>query len=143
MTIPAAPRLIHGVKHVLPDVVVKSAKGAYAETECGRRMLDFSCGIGVTNLGHSHPGVTRAVVQAAPELVHAQQNIFKHRPMMNLIHRLADLDISKSAGLNSWFFWNSGAEAVEAAVKLARHATSKASTRATLCANNCTICLSM
>jgi 4-aminobutyrate aminotransferase len=125
MTSQAAPRLIHGVKHVLPDVVVKSAKASYIETECGRHMLDFSCGIGVTNLGHSHPGVTKAVIEAAPQLVHAQQNIFKHRPMVNLIHKLADLKVSKSAGLDAWFFWNSGSEAVEAAVKLARHSTSK------------------
>ena len=92
---------------------------------CGRKLLDFSCGIGVTNLGHSHEGVTKAIVDNAPILMHAQQNIFKHRPMVNLVDKLANMKISKSADLNSWFFWNSGSEAIEAAVKLARHATKK------------------
>jgi hypothetical protein len=79
-----------------------------------------SCGIGVTNLGHCHNGVTRAVQKAAGELVHAQQNIMRHRPMVDLIDRLASLPFAQSSSLDSWFFWNSGAEAVEAAVKLAR-----------------------
>ena len=79
-----------------------------------------SCGIGVTNLGHCHAGVTRAVQKAAGELVHAQQNIMRHRPMVDLIDRLAALPFAQNSNLDSWFFWNSGAEAVEAAVKLAR-----------------------
>ncbi len=115
-----APRLNHGVKHLFPNLVASSAKGSYLQTECGRRFLDFASGIGVTNLGHSHPGVTAAVREAAGTLVHAQQNIMRHRPMINLIEKLANLDLAKSAKLDSWFFWNSGAEAVEAAVKIAR-----------------------
>lgn len=120
----ATPRLFHGVKQLLP-YVVKSSRGAIVTTECNRKFLDFTSGIGVTNLGHSHPGVTKAVIEAAPTLVHAIQNVMVHRPMMNLIGRLADLDVSKRAGFDSWFFWNSGSEAVEASVKLARQATKK------------------
>ncbi len=120
-----APRLNHGVKHMFPNLVASSAKGSYLQTECGRRFLDFSAGIGVTNLGHSHPGVTAAVQGAVGNLVHAQQNIMRHRPMINLIEKLANLDFSKSAGLDSWYFWNSGAEAVEAAVKIARQSTGR------------------
>uniref|UniRef100_A0A7S0SRI1 Acetylornithine transaminase n=1 Tax=Chromulina nebulosa TaxID=96789 RepID=A0A7S0SRI1_9STRA len=118
-------RIIHGVKHAMPDVIVKSSKGSYVYTECGRSLLDFSCGIGVTNLGHSHERVSEAVINSVTNLVHAQQNIFKHRPMVDLVNRLSNLDLSVAASLNSWFLWNSGAEAVEAAVKLARQATGK------------------
>lgn len=120
-----SPRLNHGVKHMFPNLIAKSHKGSYVTTECGRRFLDFSSGIGVTNLGHCHPGVTEAVTKAVGTLVHSQQNIMRHRPMINLIDKLASLDLSKKAGLDSWFFWNSGAEAVEAAVKIARQSTGR------------------
>jgi len=117
------PRIIHGVKHVMPDVIIASAKGSYLRTECGRELLDFSCGIGVTNLGHSHDGVSTAVQNMAPKLVHAQQNIFKHRPLVDLVNKLSDFELSKRAKFDAWFMWNSGSEGVEAAIKLARHAT--------------------
>ncbi len=120
-----APRLFHGVKSLFPDLVVKSARGSIVTTECGRNFLDFSCGIGVTNLGHSHPIVTAHVQQAVGELVHAQQNIMRHRPMLNLINQLSDIPFAKQSGLDCWFFWNSGAEAVEASVKLARQVNLK------------------
>ena len=81
------------------------------DTECGRRLIDFSCGIGVTNLGHCHAGVTDAVLAAVPNLVHAQQNIIKHRPMIDLINKLSDLPFARKSKLDHWFFWNSGAEA--------------------------------
>ena len=119
------PRLFHGVKHALPNIIIKSAKGSYLYSECGRKLLDFSTGIGVTNLGHSHDRVTEAIIKTAPTVVHAQQNIFRHRPMIDLIDQLGNLKLSKEADFDSWFFWNSGSEAIEAAVKLARHATGK------------------
>lgn len=115
----SSPHLFQGVKQLLP-YVVKSSKGVHVETECGKKFIDFTCGIGVTNLGHSHDAVNKAVIEAVPNLVHAQQNIMQHKPMTNLIHKLYELDISQRANLNSWFFWNSGSEAVEGAVKLAR-----------------------
>lgn len=80
----------------------------------------FSPGIGVTNLGHSHPHITAKISSMAENIVHAQQNIMRHRPMVDLIDKLASLEVSQRAGLDSWFFWNSGSEAVEAAIKLAR-----------------------
>lgn len=53
-------------------------------------------------------------------LVHQQQNIMRHRPMVDLIERLGALPFAEDNGLDAWFFWNSGAEAVEASLKLAR-----------------------
>lgn len=120
----STPRLFKGVKQLMPHIV-KSSKGSFVETECGKKILDFTCGIGVTNLGHCHPGVTKAAQEACGNLVHAQQNIMQHRPLLNLIDKLSNLEFSKKASLDSWFFWNSGSEAVEASIKLARQATGK------------------
>ena len=90
--------------------------------ECGKEFLDLTTGIGVTNLGHSHPRVTAAVAKAVGEggIIHQQQNIMRHRPMVDLIERLGALPFAENNGLDAWFFWNSGAEAVEASLKLAR-----------------------
>jgi 4-aminobutyrate aminotransferase len=104
-------RIVEGVKHLLPNFIVKSGQGSFIKTKCGRTFLDFACGIGVTNLGHCHPGVTIAAQRAVGEIVHAQQNIMRHENMIELSERLASLDVSKRSQLDSWFFWNSGAEA--------------------------------
>lgn len=118
------PRLFEGVKNALPFIVKRSKRHNVYTTD-NQHFLDLSCGIGVTNLGHCHDGVTAAVQKAAGELVHAQMNIMKHEPMMQLIDKLASTDTAQRAGLDSWFLWNSGTEAVEAAIKLARNATGK------------------
>jgi 4-aminobutyrate aminotransferase len=86
-------------------------------------VLDFTCGIAVTNLGHCHPAVTKAAQLQTGKLVHGQINIAFHKPYLDLVQSLLPLMPHKS--LDTFFFWNSGAEAVEAAVKLARHATKK------------------
>jgi acetylornithine/succinyldiaminopimelate/putrescine aminotransferase len=49
----APPRLIHAVKHLVPDLVAQSSLGSRVTTECGKRFLDLTCGIGVTNLGYA------------------------------------------------------------------------------------------
>jgi len=116
--------LIKGVKNMLP-YVAKSSKGHLVYTQCGKTLLDITCGIGVTNLGHCHPKVTAAAQKACETLVHAQQNIMRHEPMMQLINNLATTKLAKSAGLDAWFFWNGGSDAVEAAIKIARQATGR------------------
>ena len=118
------PRLFEGVKNALPFIVKRSKRHNVYTTD-NQHFLDLSCGIGVTNLGNCHDGVTAAVQKAASELVHAQMNIMKHEPMMQLIDKLASTETAKRADLDSWFLWNSGTEAVEAAIKLARNATGK------------------
>lgn len=86
-------------------------------------MLDFTCGIGVANLGHCHPAVTKAAQSQLGKLVHGQINIAFQKPYLDLVKSL--LPLMPHPSLDTFFFWNSGAEAVEAAVKLARHATKK------------------
>lgn len=107
----------------LSDLIATSSRGAWVYTENGRgSYLDFTSGIGVVNLGHSHPHVVNAIKESL-HLIHSQVNITHHRPMLNLIDRL--LPLMPHPSLDTFFFTNSGAEAVENAIKLARHATKK------------------
>ncbi len=104
------------------DILVDRAEGAYIYASDGRRYLDFTSGIGVTNTGHCHPEVVAAAQQQAGNLIHGQVNIVYHRPLIDLANELLTV---VPVGLQSFFFGNSGAEAVEAALKLARQATGK------------------
>jgi 4-aminobutyrate aminotransferase len=103
-------------------IVVERAEGATVYDRDGTRYLDFTCGIGVTNTGHCHPKVVRAIQEQAAKLLHGQANIVFHPPLLDLAEELRTI---VPAGLDSFFFSNSGAEAVEGAVKLARHATGR------------------
>jgi 4-aminobutyrate aminotransferase len=106
------------------DLVVERGVGSWVETIGGDRYLDYTCGIGVTNTGHAHPRVVAAIAEQAGLIIHAQQNILYHKPGLELHERLPrtfpGLRDGEEAGL---FLSNSGAEAVEAAVKLAKYAT--------------------
>ncbi len=82
----------------------------------GEEYLDFLCGISVTNLGHCHPLIVEAVREQAGELMHVS-NLFYTEPAMRLAERLAGSSLGGKV-----FFCNSGAEANEAAIKLARRA---------------------
>ncbi len=83
----------------------------------GNEYLDFLCGISVTNLGHCHPHVVEAVREQVGRLMHVS-NLFYTEPAMRLAARLSQASLGGKV-----FFCNSGAEANEAAIKLARKAT--------------------
>ena len=104
------------------NFVAERAEGSYIYTTDGRKLLDFSCGIGVTNTGHCHPKVVAAIREQAGLFLHAQANIVIHQPMLRLIEELRQV---VPPSIDGFFFSNSGAEAVEGAVKLARAATGK------------------
>jgi 4-aminobutyrate aminotransferase len=104
------------------EILVERGEGVYLYDVEGRRYLDFTCGIGVTNTGHCHPRVVQAIRDQAGLLLHGQANIVYHRPMLELVAELRTIVPSE---LDSFFFSNSGAEAVEGAVKLARQATGR------------------
>ena len=106
----------------ITEIVVDHGEGACLYDSAGRRYLDFTCGIGVTNTGHCHPKVVAAIQQQAAKLIHGQINIVYHRPALDLIEALLPV---VPPGLDSFFFSNSGAEALEAAVKLSKHATGR------------------
>lgn len=103
------------------NVRVDHGEGVYLIDTEGRRYMDFTSGIGVTSTGHAHPRVARAIADQAAKLIHGQANIVYHQPMMNLIDELRS--IVAWPALSEYFFSNSGAEIVEAAVKLAKQAT--------------------
>jgi 4-aminobutyrate aminotransferase len=88
----------------------------------GRGFLDFACGIATTSLGHHHPAVTAAIKDQADKLLHICNALGYVEPVGRLAAMLAD---SCPAPLDTVFFGNSGAEAVEAALKLARRVTGR------------------
>ena len=106
------------------DLVVERASGSWIETTDGQRYLDYTCGIGVTNTGHAHPRVVAAIVEQAARGLHLQQNIVYHQPGLELHRRLPErFPNAKADPAYGLFLSNSGAEAVEAAVKLAKFVT--------------------
>jgi 4-aminobutyrate aminotransferase len=104
------------------NFVAERAEGSYIYTTDGRRLLDFTSGIGVTNTGHCHPKVVEAIRAQAGNFIHAQANIVIHKPMLQLIEELRTI---VPPVIDSFFFANSGAEALENAVKIARVATGR------------------
>lgn len=103
--------------------VFEEAKGTYITTDKGVKLLDLTAGIGVLNLGHCHPKVSAAAAAQCSKITHAQVNIGFSSAQIALLQEL--LPILPHPSLDTVFFWNSGAEAVEAGVKLARAATKK------------------
>ncbi len=103
-------------------IQAERAEGCYIYAVDGKKYLDFTCGIGVTNTGHCHPKVVEAIRAQAGLFLHAQANIVIHKPMLQLIEELRKV---VHPSIDSFFFSNSGAEALEGAVKLARNATGK------------------
>jgi 4-aminobutyrate aminotransferase len=106
----------------ITPLVVERGEGCYLYTPEGAAYLDFTCGIGVTNTGHCHPRVVAAIREQAGRLLHGQVNIVFHQPLLQLVNELRGV---MPPALDGFFFSNSGAEAVEGAVKLARHATGR------------------
>jgi 4-aminobutyrate aminotransferase len=104
------------------NLVVDRGEGSWLITADGERYLDYSSGIGVVNTGHAHPRIAAAIAAQASRLIHGQQNIVYHEPGLRLHERLAGL---LPGGPWGAFLSNSGAEAIEAAVKLARIATGR------------------
>ncbi|KAI0044978.1 acetylornithine aminotransferase [Auriscalpium vulgare] len=111
-----------GLGRITEDVFQKG-EGSWVTMASGRRILDFTCGIGVTNLGHCHPKVSKAAADQCLSLVHGQCSIAFHEPYLQLIERL--IPMMPDPSLDSFFFWNSGSEAVEGALKMARQMTRK------------------
>jgi len=111
-----------GPSHATP-AFVKEARGAVMIDVDGRELIDFAGGIGVMNVGHSHPKVVAAIQDQAAKFTHTCFHVAMYEPYVDLAARLNDLspgDFHKKT-----MFANSGAEAVENAIKVARHATGR------------------
>ena len=103
-------------------VVAARGEGVHLFDEDDRRYLDFTAGIGVTSTGHCHPRVVEAAQRQVATLIHAQYTTVMHRPLLTLVDRMSEV---LPAGLDRMFFVNSGSEAVEAALRLARMSTGR------------------
>ena len=104
------------------DLEVVRGYGSTVVGADGTEYLDFTSGIAVTSTGHCHPDVVSAIATQAAEFIHAQVNVYRHPILERLAARLAEV---APGPIDTWFFANSGAEATEGAVKLAKQVTGR------------------
>jgi 4-aminobutyrate aminotransferase len=104
-------------------LVIDHASGCIVEDVDGNRFLDCAAGIAVNSTGHSHPAVVKAIADQAGRFIHMSGTDFYYEPQVRLAEEIAS--IAPFDGGARSFFGNSGAEAIEAAIKLARHATGR------------------
>lgn len=105
-----------------PELPAVRAEGAYLYTADGKRYLDFTSGIAVTNVGHNHPRVLAAAIEQMKKFSHSAVGVTLSEPLMRLTQELPKV---MPGGMDMFFFGNSGAEAVEGAIKLARYVSRK------------------
>jgi 4-aminobutyrate aminotransferase len=114
-------RVVAGTLAFATDIVAVRAEGPWVEADDGRRYLDCASGTATANLGHNHPRVMAAAREQMERMVHSG-GIFRYESIVALAERLAEVTPGDIA---SFFFLNGGSEAIEGAVKLARHATAR------------------
>jgi len=104
-------------------LVAKRGRGTRVEDVDGNEFLDFAAGIAVTSTGHCHPEVVAAIQKQAAELIHISGTDFYNEPLTDLAERLSA--VAPMKGPHRIFYGNSGAEAIECALKLARYHTGR------------------
>src|SRR6201985_954157 len=104
-------------------MVAKRGRGVRVEDVDGNEFLDFASGIAVVSTGHCHPEVVHAIQQQAAELIHISGTDFYYEHMVTLSERLSA--VAPMPGPHRFYYGNSGAEAVECALKLARYHTGR------------------
>ena len=118
----ASKTLIPSLSEDWPLLPVVRAEGVYIYTANGRRYMDFTSGMAVTNVGHGHPHVLAAAREQMEKFSHSAVGITLHEPLLRLTEALPEV---MPIGMNMFFFGNSGSEAVEGALKLARYVTGR------------------
>ena len=103
-----------------PNLPVERAEGCYVYGRDGRRYLDFLAGFGACNVGHNHPRVVAAAQAQTSKMIHTAIGVTNYEPLLYLAEELGKIMPGKA---NVFFFGNSGAEAVDGAIKLARYYT--------------------
>ncbi|HEY1343328.1 MAG TPA: aminotransferase class III-fold pyridoxal phosphate-dependent enzyme, partial [Bryobacteraceae bacterium] len=104
-------------------LVVANGQGAMVEDVDGNRYLDFNAGIAVVATGHCHPRVVEAIQQQAARLIHMSGTDFYYEELVRLAEKLAEIAPGTMPRRTS--FGNSGAEAIEGSIKLARYSTGR------------------
>jgi 4-aminobutyrate aminotransferase len=127
---PQANKLVDRDHHVVSPsytrdypLVAKTGRGAMVEDVDGNRFLDFAAGIAVVATGHCHPEVVAAIQKQAAELIHMSGTDFYYPSLVDLAEKLAS--ITPGQGAKRVYFGNSGAEAIEAAIKLVKFHTKR------------------
>jgi 4-aminobutyrate aminotransferase len=127
---PNAKRILAGDERYLSPsytrsypLVAKTGRGIVVTDVDGNEFFDFSAGIAVTSTGHCHPQVVSAIEKQAGELIHMSGTDFYYENMVNLAERLSR--IAPMPGPHKIYYGNSGTEAIEAALKLARYHTNR------------------
>ncbi len=127
---PNARRILAGdAKYISPSytrsypLVAQSGRGIVITDVDGNEFFDFSAGIAVTSTGHCHPDVVAAIQKQAGQLIHMSGTDFYYESMTTLAERLSR--IAPMPGPHRIYYGNSGAEAIEAALKLARYHTKR------------------
>jgi len=127
---PNAARVLAGdEKYISPSytrsypLVAKSGRGVVVTDVDGNEFFDFSAGIAVTSTGHCHPEVVAAIQKQAAELIHMSGTDFYYQSMVTFAERLSK--IAPMSGPHKIYYGNSGAEAIECALKLARYHTKR------------------
>jgi 4-aminobutyrate aminotransferase len=127
---PHAKRVLEGdERYISPSytrsypLVAKKAHGLIVTDVDGNEFLDFSSGIAVTSTGHCHPKVVKAIQKQAGELIHMSGTDFYYENLVTLAERLSK--IAPMPGPHRVYYGNSGAEAIECALKLARYHTGR------------------
>ena len=105
--------------------VMERGQGCWVTDVDGNRFLDFTAGIAVVTTGHSHPKVVAAIKEQAERFIHMSGTDFYYKPEIELAERLESRILPGTPA--RVFFTNSGAEAIEGAMKLARYATNRPS----------------
>jgi len=105
-----------------PNLPADRLEGVYVYGHDGRRYLDFLSGFGACNAGHNHPRIVAAAREQMARMVHAPVGVIAHEPLLRLAWELGQVTPGKA---DAFFFGNSGAEAVEGALKLARYVTGR------------------
>ncbi|MFZ0708219.1 MAG: acetyl ornithine aminotransferase family protein [Candidatus Korobacteraceae bacterium] len=104
-------------------LVAKRGRGCIVEDVDGNEFLDFAAGIAVTSTGHCHPEVVAAIQKQAAELIHISGTDFYYESLVTLAERLSK--VAPMKGPHKFYYGNSGAEAIECALKLARYHTKR------------------
>ena len=115
-------------RKVMPEVGLRATQlgvvnteGSYIYTEDGRKILDFGSGVAVNNLGHDNPEVADAIRAQLDTMIHVGHNVVYNESYVRLAERLVEL----TGGDTMVYFSNSGAEANEGAIKLAKYVTKR------------------
>src|SRR5580692_5910036 len=127
---PNAKRVLAGdEKYISPSytrsypLVAKRGRGIVVEDVDGNEFFDFAAGIAVTSTGHCHPDVVAAIQKQAAELIHISGTDFYDEHLTDLASKLSA--VAPMPGPHKFFYGNSGAEAIECALKLARYHTGR------------------